>query len=731
MAEEEKKKVKLPAKLPKRYKTPTLIQMEAVECGAAALGIMLRNYGLYLPLEQLRVDCGVSRDGSKASNVLKAARKHGLEAKGVRKELEEIYSMEMPVIIFWNFNHFLVLEGFEGEKVFLNDPATGPRVITHEELDASFTGVVLILRPGPEFKPGGDRPDMTVALRKRLKPHRVALTFTMLCGLFMVVPGLVTPIFTRFFIDEILVGGNWDWLTWLLIGMGSTIVIHTTLSYLQEYLLLRLETKAALTTSSSFFVHVMKLPIEFFAQRYAGELGSRVQINDRVASMIAQRLTQAVIDLVLLVFYAALMLMYSVILTVTCVSLAMINVIVVKFIGRKRMDATQRLLQEEGKLTGTAMNGLQMIETLKATGGEDEFFARWAGYQAKTLQAKSKLAVLAQSTTLAPNFVDALTTATMLGVGGILVMKGLMTIGALVAYQMLFKNFAAPIRTFLNFGNDLQALQGDMNRLDDVLRYKPAPAYTKEYVPQPSLQGVTKLSGHIEFRNISFAYSALDPPLIENFNLTIMPGQRIALVGGSGSGKSTIAKLLSGLYMPSGGQILLDGVPREEIEPKLINNSLAIIDQDVFMFDGSLQENLSMWDTTLPEPLIVQACRDAAIESVIVARPGAYQSKVNEGGTNFSGGQRQRLEIARALVANPTILVMDEAMSALDPIAEAHIDAAVRRRGCTCLIVAHRLSTVRDADEIVVMERGKIAQRGRHDDLKNIEGGYYAKLIKE
>ena len=717
--------------LPKRFKTPTLIQMEAVECGAAALGILLRGYGLFLPLEQLRVDCGVSRDGSKASNVIKAARKHGMEAKGVRKELEDLYTLEMPVIIFWNFNHFLVLEGFQGEKVFLNDPATGPRVITHDELDVSFTGVVLIAKPGPDFKPGGDKPNMTGALRRRLAPNRAALLFTLMTGLLMVVPGMVSPIFSRFFIDEVLVAGNRDWMNALLIGMTMTMVLYGLLGYIQQYMLLRFETKAALTSSAKFFTHMLQLPIEFYAQRYAGELGSRVQINDKVANIIAEKLTKAVIDLVMLAFYATLMVMYSLPLTLACVALSGINVLVVKLIGRKRVDATQRLLQEEGKLTGTGMNGLQMIETLKATGSEDEFFSRWAGYQAKALQAKAKLEVLGQATTLAPNFVDAMTTATMLGFGGLLVMKGQMTMGSLVAYQGLFKSFSAPIRTFVGFGNDLQELQGDMSRLDDVLRYPAAAQYTRKYTPQPGLESVTKLSGHIEFRNVTFAYSALDPPLIENFNLTIKPGQRIALVGGSGSGKSTIAKLLSGLYSPSSGEILLDGIPRNDIEPRLVNNTIGVIDQDVFMFDGSIQENLSMWDSTIPEPLVVQACRDAAIEPLIVARPGAYQSRVSEGGLNFSGGQRQRLEIARALVANPTILIMDEAMSALDPLAEAHIDAAVRRRGCTCMIVAHRLSTVRDADEIIVMETGKIAQRGRHEELKNIEGGYYAKLIKE
>ncbi|MGI8604336.1 MAG: NHLP family bacteriocin export ABC transporter peptidase/permease/ATPase subunit [Verrucomicrobiales bacterium] len=730
MAEEQTQERKLPRKLPKRVKTPTLIQMEAVECGAASLGIMQRAFGLWLPLEKLRVDCGVSRDGSKASNILKASRKHGMEAKGIRQEMEQVYQLEMPVVLFWNFNHFLVLEGFRGKKVYLNDPATGPRIITHDELDASFTGVVLILKPGAEFKSGGEKPDILGALQKRLKGHHRAMWFVMFCGLFLVVPGLVVPTFTRFFIDEILVGANNDWLRPLLLGMGICAVIQVILGYLQQYFLLRFETKLALTSSAKFFTHVLRLPIEFFAQRYAGEIGSRVQINDKVANIIADKLIQTIIDLVMLTFYAALMFLYSVPLSVMCIALAFLNIGAIKLIGRKRVDATRRLLQEEGKLMGTGMGGLQMIETLKATGGENEFFSRWSGYQAKTLKAKAALSLYAQMTQVVPTFVDALSTAAMLGFGGWLVMNGQLTIGMLVAFQVLFKSFSRPIKTFVNFGNTLQELQGDMNRLDDVLRYGQAPQYTKQYEPQRELEGVIKLSGHIEFRDVSFGYSPLEAPLIDKFNLTIQPGHRVALVGGSGSGKSTIAKLLSGLYSPFSGQILFDGVPREEIEPRLVNNSVGVIDQDVFLFDGTIKENLTMWDSTIPDPYIVQACRDAAIEEIIVARPGGYQSMVAEGGSNFSGGQRQRLEIARALVANPSMLVLDEATSALDTVSEKHIDSAVRRRGCTCLIVAHRLSTIRDADEIVVMERGKIVERGRHDDLKT-SGGYYSKLIKE
>ncbi len=705
--------------------------MEAVECGAAALGIIQRHYGLYVPLEKLRIECGVSRDGSKALNIIKAARRYNMEATGIRQEVADLYELEMPVMLFWNFNHFVVLEGFDRKKVFINDPATGPRAISHDEFDKSFTGVVLKVHPGDGFKKGGERPDILGALLRRVKPHKSALFYVMFCGLFLVLPGLVIPTFSRFFIDEILVGENRDWVKVLLLGMGVTGLLMMFLTFLQQYFLLRFETKLALTTSSRFFAHVLRLPIDFFAQRFAGEIGSRVQINDKVANVIAERLATTLLNLVLVVFFLGLMMLYSVKLTLCCVALSLLNVAVIKGFGRRRADSTRKLLQEEGKLVGTAMGGLQMVETLKGTGGENEFFARWSGYQAKSLQAEQELSLLGHISRVIPTFVDALTAAAILGMGGWLAMRGEMTMGMLVAYQALYASFAGPVKSFVNFGNMLQELEGDMSRLDDVLRYNQAPQFLRQTKPQAQLEGQVKLSGQIEFEKVDFGYSILEKPLIEDFNLTIAPGQRIAIVGGSGSGKSTIAKVLSGLYDPTDGRILLDGVPRKEIDPRLIQNSISMVDQDIFVFEGTIRENLTMWDSTIPDAYVMQACRDAAIEEIIVARKGGYSGEVEEGGLNFSGGQRQRLEIARALVTNPSILILDEATSALDPLTEKHIDAAVRRRGCTCIIVAHRLSTVRDADEIIVMERGKIVERGRHDALKDKEGGYYAKLIQE
>lgn len=732
LLEPEQPKV-LPTPPEGRVKTPTVLQMEAVECGAAALAIILGYHGRIVPLEELRIECGVSRDGSKAINVLKAARKYGLVADGYKYDnLESLFKLKFPVVLFWNMNHFLVLEGFSKGKVFLSDPATGPRTVTMPELDNSFSGVVLTFEKGPEFKAGGRKPSMVTALKRRLSGSNDVLVFAMLCGLFLVLPGLVVPIFSRFFIDEVLVNSRRYFMTGLLIGMGLTMALRLALTWLQEKYLLQMETKIALWTSSDFFDHILRLPVAYFSQRFSGEIGSRVAINNKVAQVVSGKLTTTVLDCLMIVFYGALMLTYDVVLTLICVAIALLNILAVKLVARVRTDSSRRVLQEEGKLVGTAMNGLQMIETLKASGGENEFFARWAGYQAKSLRARQELGQVSEYINAVPALVSSMTTATILLLGGYRVIQGGMTLGMLVAYQSLMASFTRPLSTLVEFGGTTQELEADMNRLDDVLRYPIDEQYERKLAPEQieRVQGMTKLSGQVELRDISFGYNPLEKPLIEGFNLTIKPGQRIAIVGQSGSGKSTIAKLVTGLYKPWGGEVLFDGIPRNELPATLINNSLMAVDQEIFLFGGTIEENVTMWDRTIQTDRVMVACRDARIDEVIQGRPDAYRGVVSEGGNNFSGGQRQRMEIARALVGNPRILVLDEATSALDPATEKEIDAALRERGCTCIIVAHRLSTIRDADEIIVMERGKIIQRGTHDDLKT-EKGLYAYLIQE
>lgn len=704
--------------------------MEAVECGAASLAMILAHHGLVMPLEQLRISCGVSRDGSTAKNVLSAARKYGLKAQGFKKELDDLWALKAPAILFWNFNHFVVLDGVGAKGCWLNDPAMGRRRVTWEEMDESFSGVVLTFERTPAFTRGGERPSVVQALRHRLAGSERAMAFLVLCGLTMVVPGLVIPTFSRIFVDDVLVAHVDGWLRPLLIAMTMTLLLRVALGWIQQRYVRRLQTKLLVTNTTEFFEHVLHLPIEFFAQRYAGDIAARVGINDDIAVFISRRLATAVIDGALILFFALLMFANSVPLTVIGLVVVAIIVVVTRYVGGVQADGSNRLLQEQAKVTGVSMGGLTTIETLKATGGESDLFARWAGHLAKTVTISQRLERSTIALSAIPSLLHQMTFVAILCIGGSFVMNGSMTMGALVAFQSLMASFLGPVMSLSGLANEVQAMAGNLARLDDVLRYDVDPRSLAREEDVVSAFAGERLRGEVELRNVTFGYSVLAPPLIENFNLHLKPGARVAFVGGSGSGKSTLAKLISGLYAPWSGEILFDGKPISALPGTTFSSSVSVVDQDISMYEGTLRDNLTLWDRTVPEAEILHAAKDALIHNEITARPGGYMSGVHEGGTNFSGGQRQRLEIARALANEPRVLILDEATSALDPLTEQRIEQHLRRRGCTCIVVAHRLSTIRDADEIVVLTKGKVVQRGSHEVLMRDEDGLYAQLAR-
>jgi NHLM bacteriocin system ABC transporter peptidase/ATP-binding protein len=714
-----------------RVRTPTILQMEAVECGAACLAIVLARFGLWVPLEELRLACGVSRDGARASNMLRAAQQYGLDVQAFKAEPSALRQFAPPMILHWSFNHFVVLEGFGSGRVYLNDPACGPRTAGERELDESFTGVVLVLRPGKGFVRAGRKPSFLDALHRRLTGSWAAIAFVVLTGCALMGPRLASPLFAKVFVQNILLERHEGWLPGLLLVMGGTAVLLGLLTWLQQRSLLRLETRLAVTGAARLFWHLLRLPVEFFGQRFAGDLSSRVAISGRVAELLSRDLATNVLSALTIAFVAAVMFRYDALLATLALAAAGANVAALFYFSRRRVDGNRRLLLEQGKLSAAMMAGLEMVETVKAGGAESDLCARWAGHQAKIVTVHQGLERNTVLLGAVPPLLAALGATCVLVIGSQKVMHGELTLGELVAFQLLLALFLAPVARLVGLAARLQTAQGDLARIDEVLRY-PAEGGL-DGGPAGAAKGrsagrAPRLTGRLQVEQVCFGYNRLAPPLLDGVTVAIAPGERKALVGPSGSGKSTVARLIAGLYQPWSGEIRFDGSLRAELPRALLCRSVGIVDQGSTLFPGTVRENLTLWDPSVPLAEVIAAARDAAIHDDIVARPGGYDSPVEEGGRNWSGGQRQRLEIARALVARPALLVLDEATSALDPAIERRIDENLRRRGCACLIIAHRLSTIRDADEILVLDGGRVLERGIHVELLARDGAY-ARLI--
>lgn len=739
-----------------RVKTPTVLQMEAVECGAAALCMVLAYYGKWAPLEEVRRECGVSRDGSKASNIVKAARAYGLEARGLRTSVEGLKKLRLPAILFWNFDHFVVLEGFKKGGVYLNDPALGARKVTSEEFDGSYTGVAIEFIPRDDFRREGSKPSLIKSLMQHFRGGAVAVWFCLIAGIGLLVPGLVVPAAVRLFVNQYLVLSVKSWLLPLTLGVLLAAVVQVLLTRLQQYILLRLSIKLSTSMSSRFFSHVLRLPLTFFSQRYAAFVVSRTQANDEVANLLSSQLSASLLGLLTAILYLTLMFIYDWELTLVAIGFAALNVVALWRLANRQRNVNKRLVTEKGKVSSTAVSGLQNMETLRATSMESAFFSRWAGYQARLVESMQTLGISTAVLSNLPQMLSSLNMAVLLSFGGLQVMDHQVSLGTLAAFQVLVGGFTSPVSQLVGFGSTIQQAAGNLASIDDVMNYPESPALSMDEYPGKEAEEAVAYSdangsvsvavvrdrvrrgleteqsevfmGRLDFENVTFGYAPLDPPLLDQLSLRIMPGHRVAIVGPTGSGKSTIVQLVMGLYEPWSGSIRFDGRERKDVSRRVLAKGVGYVDQSIHLFEGTIWDNLTLWDKTASEEAVVRAAKDACIHDDIVRRPGGYEYVMQEEGRDFSGGQRQRMEIARVLVSDPALVVLDEATSALDPLVEMEIDKRLRARGCSCLIVAHRLSTIRDADEIIVLKNGAVEERGRHEELVR-NGGLYFKLV--
>jgi len=714
----------------RRVRTPTVLQMEATECGAASLAMVLGYHGRWVPLEELRQMCGVSRDGSKASNVLRAARLLDLAAKGFRKEASQLMELPIPSIIHWNFNHYLVFEGISRGRAWLNDPASGRSSVPLAELDDSFTGVVLAFEPTENFRPAGSPPRLARAVMHSLRHSRGAVGAIIAATLLLVLPGIVMPAFVKAFVDQVLVAGMEDWLVPLCLGMVVTALINGGLTVIQQRWLARLEAKLAVAMTADYLWRLLRLPMMFFAQRSSGDLAGRVEANGRVAKLLSGEFASAAFALLSIAFYGAILIAYEPRLAAVGIGLAAVNMAVLRLAAPLREDLGRPLANNLGKLGATTIGIVTGIESIKAGGGGSDAFLRWSGQHALVLEASRRLGRLTAALGALPGLLSGLSAAAVLGLGGLSVMQGRLSVGELVAFQSLLMQFTTPIERLMGLFGNLQLAQGEMTRLADISQHSPDQGLAVDAANTP-IFAEPKLQGALSLRAVTFGYNPAADPLLSDFSLDMEPGMRVGVVGASGSGKSTLGRLACGLLSPWSGDVLLDGRPLNKIPRPLLADSLSYVDQDVLLFEGSVRDNLTLWRDDIDDARLERALTDAGIFTEVMARPGGLDARIAESAINFSGGQRQRLEISRALAADPSLLILDEATAALDPVAEEWVNRQVRLRGCSCLIIAHRLSAVRDCDRIIVLKRGRIVEQGTHGELIAAAGDYAALAAME